>query len=458
MNISANAQKVLESRYFRKDREGNLIETPDELFQRVARSVSQAELHFENTRQAAQWEDEFLAALTNLDFLPNSPTLMNAGLQQGQLSACYVLHVNDSMTSIFKTLQDAALIQQRGGGTGFNFSQLRPRGDYLSKGCTASGPVSFMKTYETVTNHIKQGGRRRGANMGILNADHPAIEQFIDVKAKEGGLTNFNLSVGVTDEFMHAVQNNDKWKLVHPSSGRVMQTVNAQRSWSKIIENAWSTGDPGLVLRDTINHSNPTPAIGRIICTNPCGEVPLLQYESCHLGSINLGQMVSHGADGAEVDWAKLKRLTRTGTRFLDDVLDVNHCLTQEMANAAKGNRKIGLGVMGRAEMLIQLGIPYDSQEALQKAEEVIKFIRYHSDETSKELTEARGSFPNWQWSTSYPDTPIRNATRISIAPTGSISIIANASSSIEPLFALAYNRRNVLENQKLTEINQLFC
>lgn len=457
MDISNNAKKVLESRYLRKDRYGNLSETTEELFQRVARSISQAELHYENARQARLWEDEFLSAMTALDFLPNSPTLMNAGLQEGQLSACYVLPVQDSMTAIFKTLQDAALIQQSGGGTGFNFSHLRPRGDHLSKGGTASGPVSFMKIYETATDHIKQGGRRRGANMGILNAHHPDIEQFIDVKAKEGGFTNFNLSVGVTDVFIQAVQNNEKWQLIHPQSGNVMRTVNAQRLWAKIIENAWTAGDPGLIFLDAINHSNPTSSIGRIICTNPCGEVPLLPYESCNLGSINLAQIVRSGPDGPQVDWDKLKRLTHTGTRFLDDVLDVNHYLTREMGHAAKGNRKIGLGVMGWAEMLIQLGIPYDSDQALRKGEEVMQFIRYHSDETSKELAQSRGSFPNWEQSIYYPDTPIRNATRISIAPTGSISIIANASSSIEPLFALAYNRKNVLDNQQMTEVNQLF-
>ena len=456
--LSENSLKILQRRYLQRDLKGQIIETPDQLFRRVAGAVAAAELIWGNDRDSKFWEAQFYAIMSNLVFLPNSPTLMNAGTPRNQLSACFVLPVDDNMDSIFSTLKNAALIQQSGGGTGFNFSHLRPKDDMVSaSGGTASGPVSFMKIFDTATEHVKQGGKRRGANMGILNINHPDIETFIAAKREKGVLRNFNISVGVTDAFMHAQEKNKEWSLIHPNHKTVVRKINAQKLWQDIVESALQTGDPGLVLLDTINNRNPTPELGDIESTNPCGEVPLLPYESCNLGSINLSKMIKAEVDRNEIDWEQLEETITVATRFLDNVIEVNNFIIEEIKTTTLGNRKIGLGVMGWAELLIQLEIPYDSDEAVSLAENLMGFIREKSFRTSVILAQSRGSFPNWSKSIYYPDMPIRNATRTSIAPTGTISIIADTSSSIEPLFALAFQRQHVLNEESLFSINSLF-
>ncbi len=458
IKLSDNALKTLQLRYLRRDEYGVLAETPEELFRRVAKAIAAAESKFGNRENEKEWEEEFFNLMSTLTFLPNSPTLMNAGLEHGQLSACYVLPVEDSMEPIFETLKDAALIQQSGGGTGFNFSNLRPEGDYLShSGGTASGPVSFMKIFDAATQHIKQGGRRRGANMGVLNVDHPDIIKFITSKKESGTLNNFNISVGITDAFMEAVNSGYKWELKHPLTRKIVHTINALELWQLIINSAWETGDPGLVFLDEIDRGNPTPGIGRIECTNPCGEVPLLPYEACNLGSFNLSKMLTFKDGKADIDWEKIKNVTHRSIRFLDNVIEVNNYIIPEIEKMVKGNRKIGLGVMGWADMLIQLGIPYDSEEAIALGDNLMSFINEESFKASAELAQDRGVFPNWDKSIYFPDTPIRNATRTSIAPTGTISILANTTSSIEPVFALVFERKNVLNGEVLPEVNQLF-
>lgn len=455
--LSDNARSVLKSRYLRSGEHGMPDETPHQMFQRVAKAVAQAELSWSTVDQSEVWERRFLETMEQLDFLPNSPTLMNAGTPLPQLSACFVLPIADHLEDIFSSLKLAALIQQSGGGTGFNFSQLRPKDDALkhSQG-TASGPVSFMKIFDAATENVKQGGKRRGANMGILNIDHPDVEEFITCKRIEGNLRNFNISIGVSDAFMYALQQGDDWKLIHPNSHQTVRTVKAKDLWHLIAENAWTSGDPGVIFLDTINASNPTPAIGKIDSTNPCGEVPLLPYESCNLGSINLSRFVQFkGVHNRSLDWQALAQTIAIATRFLDNVITVNHYLSPEIKEMAEGNRKIGLGVMGWAESLSMLEIPYESAEAVQLAERLMKFISQKSLETSVGLSKERGTFKYWKKSIYYPDVPVRNATRTSIAPTGTISIIAGTSSSIEPFFALAYQRMHVLQDETLQEINR---
>ncbi len=455
---SKNAITVLEKRYLQKNAEGNFLETPDQLFKRVAKAIAQAEILLDNASQLMQYEEEFYRVLSSLDFLPNSPCLMNAGTKLGQLCACFVLPVEDSMESIFETLKNAALIQQSGGGTGFNFSRLRPEGDFVNKtGGEASGPVSFMKIYDAATQYVKQGGKRRGANMGILNADHPDILKFIRAKREAAALANFNLSVGITDDFMEAVEHKANWKLKHPTSRKTSSVVKAAKLWDEIIRSAWQTGDPGLIFLDEINRHNPTPALGTIKATNPCGEVPLLPYEACNLGSVNLLHMLGKKRGQCVIDWKKLAVTVSTAIRFLDNTIEVNNYLIPQIRNIALGNRKIGLGVMGWAEMLIKLGLPYESEESVMLGKQIMQFISLKSLEASAKLAEKRGVFPNWEKSIYYPKTPLRNATRTSIAPTGTISILANTSPSIEPLFALAYERRNVLDGANLFEVNPLF-
>ncbi len=455
LHLSENALRVLGSRYLLKNDKGEITESPEGLFSRVASAIAKAELNYGSEKDRQKWEKKFYDVLTSLEFVPNSPTLMNAGTNMNQLSACYVLPVHDDMTSIFTTLMHTALIQKSGGGTGFNFSELRNKSDFVaSTGGESSGPVSFMKIYDAATDNIKQGGKRRGANMGILNCDHPDIEEFIGMKQDGRTLTNFNISVGVTDEFMNAVALGKEWKLVGPHSKEVVKKINAKEIWNQVISNAWATGDPGLIFLDTINKFNPTPKIGRIECTNPCGEVPLLPYESCNLGSIDLSKFVTAPI---EIDFGRLEAVINTAVRFLDNVIEVNNYLIPEIKNMVTGNRKTGLGVMGWAEMLIRLGIPYASEQAIELAELLMKFINQKSFDASVELANERGVFSNWKKSIYYPDVKIRNATRTSIAPTGTISIIANASSSIEPLFALAYRREHVLKNESLMEVNNLF-
>lgn len=454
ITLSDNAIKVLQRRYLRRDRSGNLAETPDELFRRVAKAISSAELFWGDQDVAVKWEQEFYYLMSHLLFLPNSPTLMNAGTSLSQLSACFVLPVEDNMDGIFTTLKQAALIQQSGGGTGFNFSHLRPKDDIVTAtGGTASGPVSFMKIFDSATEHIKQGGKRRGANMGILNIDHPDIEEFITSKSSEDTLQNFNVSVGMYDEFMKVLEQNGNWKLIHPNTRQTVRSLPAKQIWDLIIQNAWKTGDPGLIFLDTINEKNPVPGVGKIESTNPCGEVPLLPYESCNLGSINLSRLIN----GNEIDWNLLERIIDGAVRFLDNVIEVNHYATPEIKKIVTGNRKTGLGVMGWAELLIQLEISYDSDEAVALAGQLMQFIEQKSREASVRLAAQRGNFPNWDKSIYYPGTPVRNATRTSIAPTGTISIIADTSSSIEPLFALVYQRHHVLNDESLLSVNSFF-
>lgn len=452
--LSENALRILRDRYLLKGKYGLHQESPEEMFKRVARAVAKAELTWAGKKEAESWERQFFNMMSELVFLPNSPTLMNAGTGKGQLSACFVLPVEDSLEGIFETLKQAALVHQKGGGTGFNFSRLRPSGDKLNTyGGFASGPVSFIKLYDFATEQVKQGGRRRGANMGILNVNHPDILEFIKLRVNGKPLQNFNLSVGITDDFMEAVVTGKDWNLVHPNSRKILRTIEARLIWEEILKNAWESGNPGLIFLDTINQSNPLIQMGRIEATNPCGEVPLMDYESCNLGSINLSKFVKE----KEVNWDFLQGTVHKAVRFLDNVIEVNDYPSKNIEQATKGNRKIGLGVMGWAEMLIQLELPYDSVESEDLAKKLMKFIQEESFLASSKLAEERGNFDNWSNSIYYPDQKMRNATRTSIAPTGTISILANTSSSIEPLFGLAFQRRKVLNGQNLTSINDFF-
>jgi ribonucleoside-diphosphate reductase alpha chain len=456
--LTANARRVLEARYLRRGPDGRTCETPEELVERVARAVAQAELLLGSARQAAAREAEFRALLASLDFLPNSPTLMNAGTPLGQLSACFVLPVGDSMESIFEAVKQMALVQRTGGGTGFSFSDLRPTGDRISStGGEASGPVSFLKIFDAATEHIKQGGRRRGANMGVLRVDHPDILEFVRAKAGGATLRNFNLSVGVNDEFMRAAEEGQAYHLIHPRTRQAVGCRSAADVFEAIATAAWQTGDPGLVFLDAIHRANPTPEAGRIEAMNPCGEVPLLPYEACTLGSINLAHMVHHGAGPASVDWRRLRETTRIAARFLDDVIEINRYPIPQIEEASRATRKIGLGVMGFAEMLIRLGISYDSDEAVAMADHVMGCIAEAALESSAELAEERGVFPLWPRSVPAAHSQrLRNAARTAIAPTGTIGILAGTSAGIEPLFALAYRRRHVLGEETLEEITPL--
>lgn len=457
-SISANGLRVLQARYLRRNLRGEVEETPAQLFERVARTVSTAELIHGTAADAQHWETRFHEMLAALDFLPNSPTLMNAGTPLGQLSACFVLPIEDSMESIFGTLRDAALIQRTGGGTGFSFSHLRPAGDLIrSTGGTSSGPVSFMRIYDCATENIKLGGRRRGASMGVLRVDHPDIEEFVGAKLTPGSLRNFNISVGVTDEFMAAVESEGRLSLCHPISGQIVRAVNARTLFDRICEAAHATGDPGLIFLDTIARANPVPACGVMEATNPCGELPLLPYESCNLGSINLPHFVRVEGTPA-LAWERLRTQVRDAVRFLDDVISVNRYPLPEVARITLANRKIGLGLMGFAELCILLGVSYASPQALELAERCMAFVQAEALQASEQLAAERGVFPNWSHSThAAAGRRLRNATLTSIAPTGTISIIAGTSSSIEPLFALAYRREHILGEQRLAELNPLF-
>ncbi|MGO9016472.1 MAG: adenosylcobalamin-dependent ribonucleoside-diphosphate reductase [Dissulfurispiraceae bacterium] len=452
MQLSENALKVLQARYLLKDEKARIIETPEEMFRRVSHCVADAERLY--SEDAVYWEDKFYELMTSLKFLPNSPTLMNAGKPMGQLAACFVLPVEDSMKSIFDTLKNAALILQSGGGTGFSFSRLRPRKDMVrSTGGVASGPVSFIKIYNTATEVIKQGGARRGANMGMLRVDHPDILEFIKIKRDSRELTNFNISVSITDAFIRALKSDAEYDLINPRSGATAGRLRAKDVFNEIVESAWETGDPGLIFIDRINMANPTPLIGAFESTNPCGEQPLLPFEACVLGSINL----SLYASGGKIDFESLGDSVKTAVRFLDDSIDANRYPLPEIEKMHKGNRKIGLGVMGWADMLILMGIPYDHRRAFELARMVMKFIQDTARQASVYLAEKRGTFPNFRGSRYDADgmPKVRNATTTTVAPTGTISTIADCSSGIEPIFAIAY-KRLVLDTE-LYEINKYF-
>ncbi len=457
---------MLERRYLAKDEHGRVVETPEQLFERVAHNIAGAESAYGDARQAAIWEERFLDVMTSLRFLPNSPTLGNAGQPLQQLAACFVLPVEDSMEGIFGAIRDMALIHKSGGGTGFFFGRLRPAGDMVrSTAGLASGPVSFMKVFDAATEAIKQGGTRRGANMAILNVEHPDIEDFIRVKSDMVTLTNFNISVSVNERFMQAVERDEEYPLLNPRTGRTVAKRRARKVFRDIVENAWGNGDPGLVFIDRVNHENPTPKLGAIEATNPCGEQPLLPYEACNLGSLNLSRFVKNGQT-SEVDWDALAEAIPVCVRFLDNVIDVNHYPIPEIQEMTLKTRKIGLGVMGWADLLFQLRLPYDSDEALKLGERMMAFIQEKADAASEALAGERGVFPAWEDSI-YADgrkqRKLRNSTRTTVAPTGTLSIIADCSGGIEPVFSLAFTRQHFLDPRrpktptKLTEVNKHF-
>lgn len=497
-NLTKNARTVLERRYLHRRDGGEPLETPGGAFWRVAREVARGSGPWESPEGLERLERDYYQMMARLDFLPNSPTLMNAGKDNGlQYSACYVLPVPDSMDGIFETNKRAALIHKSGGGTGFAFSRLRPSGDIVgSTGGIASGPVSFLEVYNASTESVKQGGTRRGANMGILRVDHPDVMHFIYCKRDlnernrlaydavaaslspekqdalkkallESQISNFNISVGVTDRFMEALERDEEFDLVQPRSGEVVDRLRAREVFERMTECAWETGDPGVVFLDRINAgpANPVPEMGPVEATNPCGEQPLYPNEACNLGSLNLANFLKAPATNGHalaaprdrIDWERMERTIRLAVQFLDDVITVNPYPDAQIDAAVKANRRIGLGVMGWADLLVLLGVPYDSEDALELGQEMMAFIARVGHDESERLAEVRGPFPNWSKSIYRDGRPIRNSTVTTIAPTGTISIIAGCSSGIEPLFALVFDRLGSLDGQLSLEVNPMF-
>ncbi len=454
MKINPNAELVLKKRYLEKNDKGEPIETVEGLFRRVADAIAAADGRYEDGEDTAALADEFYDMMTNLEFLPNSPTLMNAGRPLGQLSACFVLPVEDTMEGIFEAIKQAALIHKSGGGTGFSFSRIRPAGAAVnSTGGVASGPVSFMKVFNMATEAVKQGGTRRGANMGILRVDHPDILEFIDCKKNGGEITNFNISVGITEDFMKAVENDGEYDLINPKTKETVKTVSARAVFEKIVDGAWRNGEPGILFLDRLNRDNIVPDVAQIESTNPCGEQPLLPYESCNLGSINLVNMLTQKDGKYEPDWEKLARTAAKAVHFLDNVIDVNKYPIEEIDHMTRQTRKIGLGIMGFADMLLRLGIPYNSDEGVAMGKRIMAAVNKAGHEESRRLGKSRGAFPLFEQSIYKGESPLRNGTVTTIAPTGTLSIIAGVSSGVEPVFAYVFIR-NVMDNTEMIEVN----